>query len=209
MQPATRDPSTIFYHLKREITTTNGPAYIELEGIIPDVGYQVARSLCEDGEVERRSVTISYNPMASIFSLNMPTVIHDSALSWAVNIYKEPDFAFLHAGATIPSVVAEIGLSESWPRLLQDKTLWLQGGARHLNAVLVKWNKRANNWVTGYLEVHRSGGSVSPLRQIFPAPAPGTPTQIIINGSDPWLWDLDNLRVKAGRAMAAEGLVPA
>lgn len=57
----------------------------------------------------------------------------------------------------------ESGLSESWHRLLRDRTLWLQGGAPHVNAVLlVKWVQRVNGRIAGYLEVHRRGGGTSP-----------------------------------------------
>ncbi|KAE8356787.1 hypothetical protein BDV28DRAFT_144911 [Aspergillus coremiiformis] len=78
------NPQQLFYSLKREVTTTNGPAYIELEGIASEVGYQAARSLCEDDEVERRNVAISYNPMIGILSIKMPTAVHDSVHWWVV-----------------------------------------------------------------------------------------------------------------------------
>lgn len=77
-------PQQLFYRVKKEITSISGPAYIEWEGIAPEAGYQVARSLCEDGEIERRNVTISFDPTVGVLSTNMPTQIHDSALSWVV-----------------------------------------------------------------------------------------------------------------------------
>lgn len=75
-------PQQLFYRIKREITSISGPAYFEWKGIAPEVGYQVARSLAVDGDVERHSVTISFDPMVGVLSTNMPTQVHDSALAW-------------------------------------------------------------------------------------------------------------------------------
>ena len=79
------------------------------------------------------------------------------------NIYKEPGAGILFDTALLPCVVFETAYTESWPKLQEDKRLWLEGGANHVNAILVtKWLKRANGRVAGYLEIHRRGGAVSP-----------------------------------------------
>lgn len=63
----------------------------------------------------------------------------------------------------MPLVIIETANSESWPKVGEDKDLWIQGGAQFINAILlVKWNKRAHNTVAGYLEIHRQGGQQSP-----------------------------------------------
>ncbi|OGM42404.1 hypothetical protein ABOM_008404 [Aspergillus bombycis] len=188
-------PQQLFYSLKKEIVATNGPAYFERDGIAPETGHLVARSLCEDGDVERKSVTISYNPISLVLSIKMPTVAHEAVQEWVIsevkvktlltgffsvgeldsifilgprrydsfpppwnNIYKEPDVAITFAGVPLPMIAVEVGYTESWPKLLRDRDLWIIGGAPHVNAVLlVKWNLRKNNHVAGYLELHRPG----------------------------------------------------
>lgn len=101
----------------------------------------------------------------------------------------------------MPSVVVETGYTESWPKVQEDRDLWLQGDAPFVNVVvLVKFNKRSNGRVAAYIEVHRPGGqqgtrvvssqrirvkpprlaNVSIFPDIFPSPPPGTPPQQII-----------------------------
>ena len=46
----------LFYTLKKRILDTNGPSYFELGVMSPETGHLVARSLCEDGNVERKSI---------------------------------------------------------------------------------------------------------------------------------------------------------
>lgn len=62
----------------------------------------------------------------------------------------------------MPCVVLEVSFMESWPKLQEDKDLWLQGGAPHVNVVLlVKWDKQSNGQVAGYLEIYRRGCATS------------------------------------------------
>ncbi|KAJ9409702.1 hypothetical protein DTO045G8_2628 [Paecilomyces variotii] len=75
----------LFYHIKQEILRTDGPGYLQYESILPHIGYQVARSLSSDGDIERESTTISYNPTTSILCVTMPTIFQGSVLSWAHN----------------------------------------------------------------------------------------------------------------------------
>ena len=59
----------------------------------------------------------------------------------------------------MPSIILEIGYSKPWPKVQEDRDLWLQGGAPFVNAiVLIKWTKRSNGRVAGFIEVHRPGG---------------------------------------------------
>lgn len=52
----------------------------------------------------------------------------------------------------MPSVVIESGWSETYPRLLSDMQLWLNGSV-DVNVVLVlKWSKLSNSRVSGFIE---------------------------------------------------------
>ncbi|KAE8343185.1 hypothetical protein BDV24DRAFT_161624 [Aspergillus arachidicola] len=182
-----------------------------------------------------------------MLSMKLPPVTHADVVAWAsyelfcgaasgfftkyynfhppwFNAYKEPDTVFAFASTGMPSVVVECGQSKSWLRLLEDKALWLDGGAPYVNALLLmKWSVTGNK-VAGYLELHRRS-DVSPRLQIFLAPPPGAPVQTLAfkrqdfypvgqipAGRHPnniWLWDIDNLRRMTAWVMADDGLVPA
>ncbi|BCS03363.1 uncharacterized protein AKAW2_70241S [Aspergillus luchuensis] len=150
---------------------------------------------------------------------------------WAAGSYKEPDFHIIHPNTLLPTVVIECGYyNESNTKLQCDKDLWMLGGAPHVNVViLIKWDKEADSdRVSGWIELHRRGDNGAAIRKdIFPAPAPGTPWEsesITLyrsdfysggevppgrNRNDIWLWSLDRLRDIAGQRMDIEGLVPA
>lgn len=67
---------------------------------------------------------------------------------------KQPVFALVPQGQDMPTVVCEVGLSETYPQLLCDLQLWMEGGAGNPSlAVLVEFNQRCNNTVAGYVEV--------------------------------------------------------
>ncbi|KAE8165674.1 hypothetical protein BDV40DRAFT_258008 [Aspergillus tamarii] len=53
------------------------------------------------------------------------------------NTYKEPDAAIAFRGVQVPIIAVEVGYSESWSRLIDDKLVWILGGAPHVNAVLL------------------------------------------------------------------------
>ncbi|PYH39101.1 uncharacterized protein BO87DRAFT_437955 [Aspergillus neoniger CBS 115656] len=263
MPQATRTPQQLFYYLKDRILQANGPDYLEMEGIPPATGHLVARSLSEDGDVERKSVIMGYNSITQTFSVNMPNGLHNCCLSWATEqhkdafmqgffapgearhvrlcgtdrfdnflppytaSYKEPDAFIINpaSGSPLPSIVTESGYSESVRKLYDHKDLWLQGGAPHVNVViLLKWYKRIRNRIAGWVELHRRGVGV-PLRiTLFPAPPSGTPPQHLTlfrsdlypggvvpagrNANDAWEWSIDILREHARDAMRREGLVP-
>ncbi|GLA87419.1 hypothetical protein AtubIFM56815_001845 [Aspergillus tubingensis] len=204
MFQAGRTPEQLFTYLKYRILQTDRTTYFELEGISPATGQLVARSLAEDGEVERRSPTLGYDSATEIFSVNMATFLHNCCLSWTsdqileahlqgiftsnesrhVNLggnsgfygnfvspwadsYKEPDTYIINyeSPSPLPTVVIESGYTESTARLYADRDLWLQGGAPHVNVViLIKWNKRVDNHIGGWIKLHRRGGSDVPER---------------------------------------------
>jgi hypothetical protein len=91
--------------------------------------------------------------------------------------------------------VFESGWSESYPELIADKNLWLDGGAPHVNVVIiVKWSWLVQNRIKCFLEMWKSNNPIpfrfvriSPnscdhqitvsLQSTFPGPPPGTPPQ--------------------------------
>jgi hypothetical protein len=70
--------------------------------------------------------------------------------------FKEPDAYIQSKGCALPTVVFEVGYSESYPRLLRDKDLWLVGAAAHVNVViLIKWSLLTQSRMKGRVEVWR------------------------------------------------------
>jgi hypothetical protein len=89
--PAT--PQQLFHRVKRDILATSGPGYLEYTSILPAVGYQVARSLGLDSQVEQNSVRLSYNPDTLTLSVTMPTIFHNCHISWAFQEFTLPSVA--------------------------------------------------------------------------------------------------------------------
>ncbi|KAE8360457.1 hypothetical protein BDV27DRAFT_161628 [Aspergillus caelatus] len=141
------------------------------------------------------------------------------------SIYKEPDLVFVYGPMNHPTVLVEVGYSQSWPSLLQDKDVWFQAAPTVNVIVLVKWDKRTNSRVAGYLELFRRGAPNPTHIDIFPIPAPSAPQTLTFrrddfyppgtmlpagrSTSDLWQWDINNLRMRTINAMNAEGTVPA
>ncbi|KAJ9251111.1 hypothetical protein DTO207G8_5664 [Paecilomyces variotii] len=59
----------LFYEVKRRILSTNGPGYFPYNVSDPSIGLLVSKSLDSDGEIERRSVHLSYNSVTRILSI--------------------------------------------------------------------------------------------------------------------------------------------
>lgn len=74
--------------------------------------------------------------------------------------WKQPDLFLGVEGVRLPTIVFEVGWSQSHPQLIAAKNLWLQGGGNEVNAVfLIKWTKVNERDVKGVLEVFRGGGT--------------------------------------------------
>lgn len=88
---------------------------------------------------------------------------------------KEPD-ALLHTPSQpFPTLVAEVGWSESYDGLLDDMNWLLVGGNGAIKIVIfVRWMKHANNSVSGVLELYRNVDKGSQdarrLKSFFPCP---------------------------------------
>ena len=80
--PSTPTLYQLFLQLRARITAQQEPGSFHLEGISPEVGYTVAKNLSEDGDVERVSPQITYNPSVQRFSVTMPTHYHNAIATW-------------------------------------------------------------------------------------------------------------------------------
>ncbi|KAB8262801.1 hypothetical protein BDV32DRAFT_147345 [Aspergillus pseudonomiae] len=141
------------------------------------------------------------------------------------SVYKEPDVVFVYGPMNLPTVLVEVGYSQSWPSLLQDKDLWFQAVPTVNVVILVKWNRRTNGRVAGYLELFRRRSPTPSHIDIFPIPTPPAPQTLTFrrddfyppgatlpagrSPNDLWQWDIDNLRMMSTRAMSVDGAVPA
>lgn len=126
---------------------------------------------------------------------------------------------------TTRKCLIESGWSETYPRLLSDMQLWLNGSV-DVNVVLVlKWSKLSNSRVSGFIEawVRDTNG---PLKQqaaaIFPAGQNPQQTVTITRGdlfgahlatgtnaNDVLPLSLNSLRSLAQEDLALMGLIPA
>ncbi|KAK2804894.1 hypothetical protein FQN50_006400 [Emmonsiellopsis sp. PD_5] len=252
---ASSSPQKLFYQVKEDIISTIGPGYLEYTSVLPEVGHQVAQSLSVDPQVERSSVTLSYNPDTQILSVTMPTIFHNSHLSWVnqelmdaaasgfftpqergfsgfdnfpapyQNIYKEPDCFIRPRGAAFPTIVFEVGYSQTYSQLTADKDLWFTAAPTVNVVILIKWSLISGNRVKGFMELWRRGTPNPQRIDIFPAPPPGSPPQTIDfyrgdlyaggavpagrNANEAWTWQIDTLREMADQDIRLEGNLPA
>jgi hypothetical protein len=139
---------------------------------------------------------------------------------------KEPD-ALLHTPLQpFPTLVAEVGWSESYDDLLDDMNRLLIGGNGAIKIVmLVKWTRHANNLVSGVLELYRNDRQGIPRRTqteiIFPMLAGDPPQPLDIrrcelypvqsprNPNEIFPLAISRLRYHARISLAKEGYVPA
>ncbi|PYI04416.1 hypothetical protein BO78DRAFT_471289 [Aspergillus sclerotiicarbonarius CBS 121057] len=141
------------------------------------------------------------------------------------NAVKQPGFCFIPKSETIPTVICEVGWSEDYPRLLQDKDLWFTAGVGHVNVViLLNWSV-VENRVSGFIEIWRQNGADPERFQIFPSPSPEASEApfvlyrgdlyrggVVPEGRSPddaWDLELEYLRVRAQDRLRIRGLVPA
>jgi hypothetical protein len=77
---------------------------------------------------------------------------------------KEPD-GFILPGfkVNLPTIAIETGWSESWPKLQNEKDLWLIGGAPEVQLVfLIIWTELDRNRVQGDLYVYGRDATGAP-----------------------------------------------
>ncbi|KAF9888179.1 hypothetical protein FE257_009174 [Aspergillus nanangensis] len=95
---------------------------------------------------------------------------------------KQPDYYIRVTSISSPRIIIETGWTESWPRLRQDKNLWMLGDPSVLIVILIRWTAITRGRIKGSLEVWRrdtAGTLVSSTMSIFPAPSPLPPTETI------------------------------
>lgn len=129
---------------------------------------------------------------------------------------------------TLPSVAAESGWSDNWPKLIGDMELLLVGGRPNVQLVLLfNWSKRVHNRVAGELRAYertaagnaseRFRSSIFPIPEGRPADIPVTRGELFgVSGvfpgriaADVWELSLARLREIAARMIRARGCVPA
>ncbi|KAN0071895.1 hypothetical protein V8E54_009624 [Elaphomyces granulatus] len=143
---------------------------------------------------------------------------------------KEPE-GFIRpfeSRANLPTIAVETGWSESWPILLNEKDLWLLGGAPDVQLVfLIVWTQLDGNRVQGDLYVYGRDVTGAPIlmqaEQIFPV-SPGNPPQLIYitrsqlfgttvpldrNPNDIYALSIDNFRRRADPSIRRMGFTPA
>ena len=73
---------------------------------------------------------------------------------------KQPHCASVSVGLGMPTAVCEVGLSDTYPQLVSDLRLWMEGGAGNQSLMtLVKFNRRSGGRVAGFVEVYGFGAN--------------------------------------------------
>ncbi|OCK95810.1 uncharacterized protein K441DRAFT_74929 [Cenococcum geophilum 1.58] len=145
-----------------------------------------------------------------------------------INSSKQPDQAIVPQDKDIPTVIVEAGWSESVPKLHQDTSLWLKGGAGFVQVVLlIKWTKIIGKRVKAFVEVYNLdlAGNKRLLQTETILPTPITTTAQVItitrgqlfgsaipagrNPDDTFDLSVDNLRTVAIRRIRKARLFPA
>ncbi|KAE8374675.1 hypothetical protein BDV26DRAFT_295736 [Aspergillus bertholletiae] len=207
----------LFYSLKREIIQTNGPSFFEREQIPPEMGFLVAKSLSEDGDIERKSVSLSFNPFSGMISIKMPSAAHEAVHDWITTEIKTDSF---NSGFFTRAELNHIGIYGNrrydnfpppWNNTYKepDAAIVFRGVAMPMIAVEVGY---AESWPK----------LMADMNEIFPASLPGQTLAFYRqdfypqgqvppgrNPNDVVLWQIDNLRDRASWAMREEGLTPA
>lgn len=76
---------------------------------------------------------------------------------------KEPDMMIRPGDQLHPSIVVEVGWSESYPHLERDMRLWIDG-TREVNVVLIiKWSR--SRMVRGVVEAWVRGANGAPVKR--------------------------------------------
>lgn len=139
---------------------------------------------------------------------------------------QEPDALLYNLSQPLPTLVIEVGWSESYNDLLDDMNRLLIGGNGAIKIViLVKWTRNTNNSISGNLEVYRNNQQGIPIciqtEIIFPMPTGDPPQPLNICRRDLYpvqpprnldqIFPLEvrRLRFHARDSIAREGYVPA
>ncbi|PLB48716.1 hypothetical protein P170DRAFT_425743 [Aspergillus steynii IBT 23096] len=75
----------LWFELTDWIINAQGPTYHEKLGIPPEVGFEVAKTLCDKGDVEARNPTVEYNPIVHRLSIRMCSNARAGLSSWVIN----------------------------------------------------------------------------------------------------------------------------
>ena len=96
-----------------------------------------------------------YHLLLSFISANLGWIAITNFGPPYISSSKQPDQAIIPQNEDIPTVVVEAGWTESVPKLHQDISLWLKGGAGFVQVVLlIKWTKITGKRVKAFIEVY-------------------------------------------------------
>lgn len=100
------------------------------------------------------------------------------------NSIKEPDGLFRVFGSNFPSVVLEVGWSETWTKLKLDRDLWLNGSGGVAPVVILINFTKTSRGVKGVVELasRRNSEQVIQSKPIWPVPSAGTEDPFILLG---------------------------
>ncbi|GFF77680.1 hypothetical protein IFM53868_02151 [Aspergillus udagawae] len=74
-----------FFQVKNDILAARELVFLKYESLEPSIGSRVALSLDSDGEIEARSVFISYNSVTLVFTVGMPTAFPSCRQPWILD----------------------------------------------------------------------------------------------------------------------------
>jgi hypothetical protein len=74
-----------FFQVKNDILAARELVFLKYESLEPSIGSRVALGLDSDGEIEARSVFISYNSVTLVFTVGMPTAFPSCRQPWILD----------------------------------------------------------------------------------------------------------------------------
>lgn len=88
----------LFHRVRNGILAQNCPEHLSYEFIEPEIGFQVALALDEDGSIESEYVRIDYNSLTRQLTVTSASILHGCYLDW---ISKELTFALTSGFFTV------------------------------------------------------------------------------------------------------------
>jgi hypothetical protein len=80
--PARDGRLRFFLQVRNDILAARDQIFLEYKNIEPSIGSHVALSLDEDGKIEGKSVSINYNSVTQVFTVDMPTSCYQNWIDY-------------------------------------------------------------------------------------------------------------------------------
>ncbi|OJD19336.1 hypothetical protein AJ78_00698 [Emergomyces pasteurianus Ep9510] len=188
----------LFLNVKRAIIEATESQDLEFENVDPHSGAFIARSLCENPEVERHRPRVHYNSVTQVLWIRiMPTALHDCQQLWLKNEMRPMltggflnEDEYDHLGVWVGTTFT--GFRPPYTFSSKEPDLAIRPGAIALPTVvietvqlvlLVKWSRLSGDLVKGFVEVWSRDSTGTPnllqTETIFPLPM--TPSMISIS----------------------------